>query len=227
MKKSILIICIGLLAAAQVQAQYGSGDLLIGGWLNISSGSGTYTTTAGGTSTSIDLPKTMELGIGPWFGYFVSDDIAVGLGIEYSSDKTTSHDVYVTDDEDVVTMSMFTITPGARYYMHNEDMVQCYIALGIPIGFGSVTDDYSAGGTTTTTTTDLSSFGVGISPGTSITLGDHCALDFSYGFLGFMSTTSTYNGTDFNGDAYTEEVKNSSFGLTFNDGFNFGILFNF
>lgn len=227
MKKNIIISAICLLTFAQVNAQIEQGTILVGGILGFSSSSATFTTDAGGTSTTVDLPKYSSFNFGPWIGYCLSENLAVGIGIDYSMSKSVANDVFVTGDEDTHTSSMFTIAPGVRYYYVHGDMVHLYAQLGIPIGFGSETQDYNDGSTTTTTESKISSFGVGINPGATIKLTDRCGLDFSYGFLGFSSYTETADLKDFNDDPYTEEYKSSGFGLDWAGSFNFGILFNF
>lgn len=227
MKKNIVILSICLLAFAQVNAQIEQGTILVGGMLGFSSSSATFTSTAGGTSTTTDLPKYSSFNLGPWVGYMITEDFGAGIGINYSQSKTVAVDVFTTGDESTSTASMFTIAPGVRYYYVHGDMVHLYAQLGIPIGFGSMTDEYNDGSTTTTTESSISSFGVGLSPGATINLTERCGLDFSYGFLGFSSYTETADLKDFNDDPYTEEYKSSGFSLDWAGSFNFGILFNF
>ncbi len=227
MKKNIVILSICLFAFAQVNAQIEQGTILVGGTLGFSSSSATLTSTAGGTSTTTDLPKYSSFNLGPWIGYMITEDFGAGVGIDFSQTKSVAVDVFITGDELTNTTSMFTITPGARYYYVHGDMVHLYAHLGIPIGFGSMTEDYNDGSTTTTTETKVSSFGVGINPGATISLTDRCGLDFSYGFLGFSSYKETADLKDYMDDPYTEEYSSSSFGLDWAGTFNFGILFNF
>ncbi len=227
MKKNIVILSICLFALAQVNAQIEQGTILVGGYLGFNTSSSTSTTIVGGTTTTVDNPTYSSFNLGPWIGYLVTEDLAVGLGLNYGQSKTETVDAIDPQINDTYTTSMFTITPSARYYYAHGDLVHLYGQLNIPIGFGKVSDKYTDGNTDTEVLTDVSTFGVGISPGATIKLTDACGLDFSYGFLGFSSYKESGDREDYMGDPYQVEYKSSTFGLGWSNTFTFGILFNF
>ncbi len=217
MKKSVLLSIISLVVVIQLSAQTEQGTLLLGGSLGFSSS--TSETSSGGTT--VDGPKYGDFSIMPIGGYFLADELAVGLGIGFTSNSvsTTEGDFDLTDKA-----TLFEIMPFARYYYVTGDMVMLYAQLALAFGFGSyqdefVTIDEDFNEIVATSEMDISTMNVGVGPGATIMLGEKCGLDVHYGSLGFSSTTTT------DADADTE-YKSSSFGLSWAETFAFGIVFH-
>ena len=117
MKKNIVILSICLFALGQVNAQIEQGTILVGGRLGFSSSSATFTSTAGGTSVTTDLPKYSSFNLGPWIGYMITEDLAAGIGINYSQSKSVAKDVITTGDESTSTnLSLIHISEPTRPY---------------------------------------------------------------------------------------------------------------
>lgn len=222
MKKIMFISLIGLFVGTQLSAQVEEGTLLIGGMAGFSSGS-SKTIYDDGTSTTTDGPTTTTFEISPWAGYMISEDLGLLLGIGYSSSTTESKYEDFNGDEHTLTdkSTLFYIAPGVRYYYVHLDFTHLWAQLSVPIGSGKMSEEDQVGGSTTRFESNISTLGVGISPGVTINIGDVCGLEASYGFLGFNS----YKSKSEVGSA-TTTYKSSSFGLEWAETFNFGIVFH-
>jgi hypothetical protein len=94
--------------------------------------------------------RTNNIGLMPWGGYLVADNIAVGalLNIGIFSQKNTSNDNKASETQ-------FLIGPVARYYLDNGLFVHGHYA------FGSLNDKQEGGGTTIETKYSRSEFRIG------------------------------------------------------------------
>lgn len=226
MKKSVLIILAGALSLTQLNAQVEQGTLILGGAFGFNNSSSEQTF---GTDDPMDGPSTSSFSITPYGMYCLSDKLAVGLGIGYSSYGYTvmsgaDSDIEITDTE-----SGFSVTPMARYYFVNDDRFMIWGALGVSIGSGTFTDesvglDDDFNEIVESAESKFSTLGVAVGPGATIMLGEKCAFDFTFGSLGY----SSYNYTDEGADAGAEddyEYKESGFGINWANSFGFGISF--
>ncbi len=213
------------MALTTINAQVEQGTILIGGMGGFNSYTSESTTVTGGTTVTVQNPKTTMVNLSPYFGYLVTESLAVGLGIGFESTTTVWDDFPAAGDKQTDKTSITTVTPGIRYYYVHLDNTHLFAHLGIPIGFGKVTHEENIGGTATTTESKIMSFGVGIRPGLSINVGEKCALEAMYGFLGYTSSTTTSDGVNYLEEPYTQEDKSSSFGLEWANTFSFGIIF--
>lgn len=109
-----------------------------------------------------DNSKTFEIRASPRAGYFIKDNIAVGLDLFLQSSKTTFEDI---DSE--VTSSGFSIGPFARYYFDGGLFAEGTVGLG-----------------STTTSSILfsedltsSTFGWRLGAGYALFLGDHISVE--------------------------------------------------
>lgn len=154
MKKSFifLICCIFTVAA---KAQTAAGNMMIGGTLAY-----TFDSYSGGDS------KANSTYFSPSFGYFVSDNLAIGGALSISSSSTDS-------GAGVLKSSSFGIGPFARYYKYtaNEDFAF----------FGDVSILYSAGSQDNTAggKTKSSFVSFDVSPGFAYFLTDHWGIELS------------------------------------------------
>ncbi|MFU8842273.1 MAG: outer membrane beta-barrel protein [Bacteroidales bacterium] len=187
-------------------AQYDAGKILMTGGLNFSSTTPKYEVKSGGSTTTTDGTKITLFGINLSGGYFIADNIAVGLGIGFENSKSTSEsdNAKMTDTD-----NMLSVAPFARYYIPYSDQFAFFGQLTAGFGFGKSKDEVTSGSTTTTTETDNSMVMVGISPGFSFMMTEKVGLEMRYGFLGWSSYTSKTEGT---GDDYAK-LTTSTFGL--------------
>lgn len=218
-KISMLLIC-----AVTYQftfAQIEKGTILIGGMGGFSNSTSQNIYDDGTTSTTTDGPTYTSFYIAPWAGFLITEDLAIGLGINYRSYVTKSSFTYFGDITNTTDKTnTFTISPGARYYYVHTDVTHLWAQLSIPIGFGTTTHEEKTGTTTTSSESKIATFGVGISPGLTINISKRCGLEAQYGFLGYTSSKTT---TDLNPGSNVD--KTSSFALDWAGTFGFGIIF--
>ena len=148
MKKIITISLLSIFAITTTTAQVGKGTYLLGATQDITSGSWT------------------DISISPSVGYFLTDDIAVGLGFSYSSD----------DDNGDLSMEGQTITtnmsfaPFLRYYLN--DML--FATGGFDLSSGTTT--FNEEGESPLETSN-SGFGLHLGAGLSLMWGERVAVE--------------------------------------------------
>lgn len=226
MKKIALIALAGAMSLSQLNAQVEQGTLIIGGSIGINNSS---STTTFGEEDPVDGPKYSDLSIMPHVMYCLSDNFAVGIGIGYGSYSVQTMggfegDVELTDKE-----TSFSFTPMARYYFVNDDRFMVWGALGIGIGMGTYTDEFTEldedlNEIVSSEEAKISTMNIAVGPGASIMLGEKITLDFSFGSLGYSSYKMFDDGTDA-GSSDDTEYKSGGFGINWANSFGFGISF--
>lgn len=142
------------------------------------------------------------LAIGPNFGYWLSDNMALVIGINYSSltDKTGTEDLATTH---------FGAGAELRYGWHVGDMTFLYLSPGF--AFGSNKHELGGGLEAKSTSLDL---GVGL--GVQYHIADAWSIDAQFGRLGYNSVTPD------GGDAF------GTFGLDLSmSSIGFGVWYHF
>jgi outer membrane protein len=173
MKKTTFILLL-IASSLASQAQTAAGNMMVGGTLSVTSNS--Y---SGGDF------KTTSTAFAPSFGYFVSDNFAVGASISIIG---SSDDNGTTTDKS----SSFGIGPFARYYKFtsNEDFAF----------FGQGTIQYVAGKEDDTAGNDVkfSQVSFAVAPGFAYFPTDHWAIDFSLTLLSVTSEDPNKDADDDN-----------------------------
>ncbi|MEX0719234.1 MAG: outer membrane beta-barrel protein [Balneolaceae bacterium] len=205
LKRLSLLLFVSLFLVQVSEAQ----QLFVSGSLNLTSSSSEQT--VGGTTD--EGPTTSTFGLNPKVGYYVSEDLAIGAGIGFNRNKTTTPG----NPETVRTGSNFYLNPFARYYLLNEGRFGVFGEGGLTFGFGS--SEVSSGGTTNEGPS-VSTFEIYAAPAIEFALTDMVALEARIGSLAFETEKEE---TDLGGGT-TSTDKSSSFGLRlFPNSFNFGI----
>jgi len=163
----------------------------------------------------------------PTAGYFVGTNLAVGLGVGYASDKTTT----TTNNALVVseiknTQSAFVVAPFVRKYWTIADKLYIFGQLEVPMEFGQVksegTSTTTVGGSTATSSTstkaNYTSIGVNIKPGLDYFLNKNWSIEATFGEFG-------YNTSKFDVDG-AKSVNNYNFGLNLS-AVTFGVKYVF
>ena len=215
--KKLLVLAAFVGVASFANAQTTAGSIMVGGSLGFGSGKSEATT----SSVTVDGPKITAFNISPNVGYFIMDNVAVGLRLGYGSQKNTQKDVPAAGDETVTKQSDFTISPFARYYVSMADKAGLFLDASVDIGSGKTTTDVTTGGTTVSNETTDKSFGINVRPGVYWFVTDHIGLEGTFGSLGYNS-----NKND-NGANPATETKSSSFGLNLNTGIAVGFNYYF
>jgi len=212
MKKLGLLATACLLGASLSvsQAQTSQGTLTFGGGLGFTSSSSKGSIKAGGTTTDFTGPSGSEFSIMPGVGYFVSDNLAVGLDLYFGSASDKEVD---GDDYEKVSASMLGVTPYLRYYIMPTETFGFTATFGIGFASGSTKFENKTGGTTVTADgAKVSDLEIGIRPGIVFFPTENIGLEASFGFVGFASSTSTLKIDD-----NTEtKVSGSTIGLNAN-----------
>jgi len=124
--------------------------------------------------------KTTSFEINPRVGFFVSDNIAIGGQIGYSSDKT--------DDDGTTTDEASTLSIGAfgRYYFTPASDFSLFGQLGLNYNTTDHGDaDYKTNG-----------FDAGLGLGLSYFVSDNFAIEATFGALGFTSEKDDTDGAE-------------------------------
>ncbi|TAG02827.1 MAG: hypothetical protein EAZ44_06835 [Cytophagia bacterium] len=140
--KRIIIGFIAFLTLSLGYAQTEKGTIYVGG--NLRFGSTTNKTTSG---TITSESSSSNFSIIPDVGYFISDNVAIGLGIGYSQSTSKSPNGLTTT---TTTESNFIIAPTFRYYMPtSSETFKFFLQARVGINTGNVKSE-----TATLTTTD-------------------------------------------------------------------------
>lgn len=171
MKSGSALVLLLLLSSTVVFGQLEKGNIFIQGSSSIGFNTQKDTYTHAGTST--EASKSTNFNFSPKAGYFIIDNLPVGLAINfdtYKSKATNSDNEYSSLD--------FTIGPFARFYFAPQDklkpMAEAYV------GFGSSKSKSKSSSYTSETKYGVFKFGVGA--GASYFVTDHVAFDLLIGY---------------------------------------------
>lgn len=173
-------MALGLMTSASY-AQVTKGAVLIGGGLNFSSTTSSYE--FDGKEVENVETKYTDLGLTPKVGYLLTDNIAVGVMVDFSNSKITST---FENSEIESTANGIAAGPFVRYYT----------ALGIfgeaGVGLGSMTTN---GGGEDEKDLKSSLFGWNVGLGYAAFLNDHISVEPMIGY-GSNSWTTDVDGKD-------------------------------
>ncbi|MDN4164070.1 outer membrane beta-barrel protein [Cytophagales bacterium LB-30] len=175
MKKVILGIALAMGVSLSTFAQIGAGKMFAGGGLGISTSSDKNIT----DGTTTEGPKNFDLAINPSFGYFVSDNLAIGLGISFTS-SSSKFDAGAGEIKN--SNNLFGLRPMVRYYKGFSETFFAYVegSVGFSTGKGKTT-----GGGTTTENSNISNFGINVAPGFAFFPTEKYAFELQFNLLGF------------------------------------------
>ena len=132
MKKALLSLAVLAMSTAALPAQE-KGDFTVGGFIGVSGGTSTTTTSYQNNSNTTKTPEITSLGFAPQFSYFVIDNLELSAGLEYDMSK----EFYDVDNGKnyfrTTNIAMFTI--GANYYIPIVKDLLFYTP-GVQFGFG-------------------------------------------------------------------------------------------
>lgn len=174
MKKVILsvaaIFAFGFANAQETVSEgFTKGDVFISGALKFG-------------STKEGDSKTTGFEVAPSVGYFVTENIAVGVRLGFSSDKVEE------PLEDEIKTTAFTVGAFGRYYFTPASKFSFFGELEAQYGNRKVEEgpgEYKE-----------NNFGVNVAPGVSYFLSSNIALEASFGILGFNTVDPDVDGAD-------------------------------
>lgn len=176
--------------------QIEKGQIYVWGNLNFSTNSSENEYKIGGTTTTIDGPKITNFGIMPAVGYFLSDNLAVGLFVGFDSYKNESTDpatMLIPETKNVCKQSMFDVGPWARYYIMPWEKTGFYFEGVFGFGTGKDKDESTpVGSPTTSTETDISEMFVAFCPGVVCFVSKKVALEAEFGDLSYYTFKEKY-----------------------------------
>lgn len=185
MKKILLTLSAVAVLGFAANAQTEKGKFMLGGQVSYD----------GQTVKDSDI-KENSFSIVPNVGYFVADNIAVGLGLGYHWNKAE------VDDNSSNTVSAFQLAPFGRMYSNNAGPVKFFGQLSVPMSWGErkINDDKVA---------TTSNYGVELAPGLAFFPTSNIGIEFKVRGLYFQSSTDKAEATDI-------ETTRNSYGLNAN-----------
>jgi hypothetical protein len=176
MKQTMFIAVMAVFAAIllpvtmQSQDYTGRGNFMFGTAVGFSSN--TNTISQGGSSG--EGPESFQWNLAPHIGYFLFDNFALGIGLDYTFSREKQPNQDKNDDSDLL------FGPFGRYYVpFGGDKA---VFLEGNFGFGTSSDDLIIGGESQSISTDIIAFGAG--PGFTIFSNDAIGIEslFKYNY---------------------------------------------
>lgn len=125
MKKLTLIALLAFIGNAHAQTE--KGNWMFGGATTFNFNSSKPSAKQDGVS--VDGNKSSTITATPSVGYFVINNLAVGMDLELSVQKTKEYDSFSSSPVDVK-RTVFGVIPSATYYFKNESKAFPYIGAG-------------------------------------------------------------------------------------------------
>ena len=185
MKKILLTLSAVAVLGFAANAQTEKGKFMLGGQVNYD-----------GHNVKDSDFKINSLSIVPNVGYFVADNIAVGLGLGYQWTKAENN------ENSSETGSAFQLAPFGRMYSNNAGPVKFFGQLSVPMSWGErkINDDKVS---------TISNYGVELAPGLAFFPTSNIGIEFKVKGLYFQSSTDKAEATDI-------ETTTNSYGLNAN-----------
>jgi hypothetical protein len=166
MKQGLTLFLLLFLSSTLVFGQFAKGNFFIQGSSSIGFSTEKYTYISGGTST--ESSKSTHFGFKPKVGFFVIENLPVGLAIHVDTYKSKGID---TDNEN--SSNDFIIGPFARYYFLPQEKLKPTAELYV--GFGGSKDKSTYSGNKTESKYGIFEFSIGA--GASYFVTEHVAFD--------------------------------------------------
>ena len=200
--KIVVLLVLTALFFQDANAQIARNSFIIGGNLNFASNSGTRKVTG---EPNQSKPTTFNATINPKIGYFVADNFAIGLDLNFTVNSLV--DTSVGSNSTYTTTQLLT-GPFVRYYFGlNEDV---FLFLEGSAGFG-LTSTREQG-----RNLSISVVNAGVGPGLAFFVNDFIAVEGIAKYNYVQSTfTSNYAGT---GDVTVVDMNHN---INFQLGFQF------
>ncbi len=197
--KKVLFIAAFAAVSLTSSAQFAKGDSYISGNVGFTSSSKKL------NSTTTVLENKTDLSVSPNYGYFVTNNIAVGVGLGYGM-NTTKNDATGAKIVDGSTLSAGVF---ARYYTTPAKAFSFFGNLGV---------NYTSGTEKLPTSVKTTGFDVAIAPGISYFVSNRLAIESTIGSLGYSTKKRDVTGA----------VASSDFGLNLNlSSIRFGAVYKF
>lgn len=158
MKKPVVLIAF-LLSVGTLLGQYtAQGNFMMGTTLGFSAATSTITQDYGTGDVAKENPTYTQFSIAPSIGYFLIDNLALGIGLDYTFNQVKNKSQATNKDSDLL------FGPFARYYIPMTEDMSFFLEANF--GFGNSSDDQEVGGVPQNISTNI--FAVGVGPGFTI-----------------------------------------------------------
>jgi hypothetical protein len=189
MKKIITITLLSFLTIFSTSAQEGGssmkGKYLLGAYTNVAS------------------VGWSDIALTPSVGYFLTDNIAVGLGLSYLSEDDNGDPS--TFDGQYIDKAL-NLSPYVRYYMNDK----LFLNAGFGIANGSSVNNWNDGSSSITDEIKISGFGLNVGAGLSLMWGERVAIEPA-----FLISSSSSSMEEKDGNTTTITDMPSSFSAGF------------
>lgn len=167
----ILCSCWGILSWGQVTD---GGNFVVGASLGLSSAHSKIIQEVGTGESEGEGPSSSQFSISPKLGYFVIDQLALGIGLDYTRSEVEEPSHNRTTDSDLL------FGPFVRYYLPLTDDMAVFLESNF--GFGNASDHLEIDGEPQDISTNI--FAVGVGPGLTVFSADAFSVSaiFKYNF---------------------------------------------
>ncbi|MBB6272647.1 hypothetical protein HDF26_003104 [Pedobacter cryoconitis] len=210
--KKLLTLMMLCASAMAVNAQTEKGKYILGGTIGYSSTK--YENSQGAS-------KQNNFDLLPSAGYFVSDNLALGLGIGYSRNvttSTTSTTYYVSPAVSYANYSLkettdyFTVSPFIRHYVNISEKFKFFSQFSVPMKWGNRKSEFitknPALDVIPNTKVKTTSVGVGLEPGFAYFPTKKIGIQLSVGGLSYI-----WNKTEDKVNSFNNDQKDHAFNL--------------
>lgn len=190
MKSKLLIVGLLCTITFTTNAQTEKGKSLINGAI----GFGSNKTDNISTGLSTSNQKSSYFTVAPNYGYFVSNNLAIGLGLSFLQNKQTANSTDIIAStpifrSQVYKQSTFTIHPFLRKYIDVAEKFKFFGHLNGGIGFGTIETKNDYNYTTTPTTSEdkykVTSYHAALSPGFAFYPSKKWGIEFSFPLIAY------------------------------------------
>ena len=202
MRKILTLAMLSAFALA-ANAQTEKGKIIVGGSIGYSNNKNNRDTFDSKQTGFTLLPSA---------GYFIEDNLALGLGIGYSGVTVTSNDKSKFLLRQKNKTDYFMVSPFIRHYVNISDQFKFFSQLSVPMQWGNVKNEVSSGNPTVSyvpgSSYKTTSIGVSIAPGLAYFPTKRIGIQLSVDGLAYFWNKSENKTNSFNND-----VKSNSFNL--------------
>jgi hypothetical protein len=165
--KILSLFFLSVFVMPSVQGQFSErGRFLLGSAVGFATNTSNISYADGVPGMTEETPQNTQWNVAPSIGYFLFDNFALGIGLDYTSSSETRVGQEKAKDADLL------FGPFARYYFPFEDKA---IFLQANFGFGNSSDNLTINGENQKINTNI--FAVGAGPGFTIFSNDAIGLE--------------------------------------------------
>ena len=198
-----------VLSLTQLSAQVmDQGNFMIGASLGFSVAESNVTLQSGVANEKGQGPSSSQFNIAPSVGYFIVDDFALGIGMDYTYSSIQNPNEEKKDGSNLL------FGPFMRYYFPVDEDIAIFLVTNF--GFGNSSNTQEIAGQAQNIQSNI--FAVGVGPGLTIISGSAVGLEaiFKYNYA-----RSTFD-TDIAGVQTTTTTKGNQFDFSLGVQFYFG-----